>query len=158
MSDEKRLEIAFVAAVIGFIFFLIRYFSKKPTKIQRFAEKAKENGCVQTAQAVSRRVNAGTGDISDPERMHTKVFVKYSYVVNGKDYIKSVMYKKGWSTSTDYPFEITVYYDKNNPKKAYSHFEVNSASANKKANGCSAVIFGPMFILVLVYLMLDFIQ
>lgn len=49
--------------------------------------------------------------------------IKYSYQVNGKTYYKKITFQSPGTVSTNYSYTIMVYYDKNNPKKAYTKIE-----------------------------------
>ena len=158
MSEDQRLGFAFLAAVITFVLLLIRFFRLKDGKDAKFKKEAERNGCVTTATMDSRKYIAGSGDNLTTIGGRDTFIVKYKYTVDGRDYYKTINYYKEYEGVMDYPLEITVYYKKSNPEKAYSEGEIGSGKGFRKQMGCTAAIWMPLVVMVIVFNLLKYVS
>lgn len=138
MEDKIRNIIAFINfLILGYLF--IKKVIKGESWKSKLIEEGSKNNCYTEAIAID----------NDSSYLYRRtknsiVFVKYEYEVNGKKYYKKLGFKY-YGSLLDYPYKITVYYKKNNPRKAACENEL----LETKANGC-AMIFVLMMIMGIV--------
>ncbi len=88
------------------------------TRQGRFIERAKKNGCVTKARVVKHTLIHGDPDSKSSINRDTRVHVTYEYRVNGVDYRKKQTFSSFSSSIPEYPYQMDIYYDPQNPKKA----------------------------------------
>lgn len=84
---------------------------------KNFIEKAKKKDCVVEARYVKRSILAGRNDCGASDQFD-RAAVTYEYFVKGKRYTKKYLYNSEGSSVVNYPTRLTLYYKKNNPRKA----------------------------------------
>lgn len=141
MTEEMKALICclfgFIIAITGIVITIVRAASGKSKK-EKFIENAKQNGCFTKAKAVFNKHHFGNDGHNSAAYGKDREIVVYEYTVNGKKYTKKIIYEHS-GTSSDYPYEITVYYNPKNPKKIVREGEVTK---NSKAQvGCFTTIF-----------------
>ena len=140
--ENNNILIGLGLGLLASIFILIKYFVLKTDKVQRHVNKAKKNGCVVEANYKSDRVlTYRDWSAKSSNRIYDNYLVTYEYIVNGKKYVKKLVYED------KFPNSITVYYDKSNPKKAYAASE--NASNNRVQKGCTQAILAPVIVTIL---------
>lgn len=117
------------------------------SKQDKFVEKAKRSGCVATGVSVDTEYLPGDINGKNLAERSPMVRVKYEYRVDGVAYHKYMNFQKPGHSLIDYPEQVTVYYDRNNPRKTISPEEFSAA--NRKQSGCLGAV-GIWFVLMLI--------
>ena len=126
-----------IPSLLGFILFIrgyTRLFLRTKSSKEKFIEMAKSQGCYTEATYVSRRIRYANRYANATSNRNDRYTVKYEYKVNGKIYYKKVLFQSEGSISCGYPLNIVVYFDKNNPRKAYCKEELDYGT--HKSLGC----------------------
>lgn len=148
MTDDMKLNIAFIIGGCLFIVLFIFVFFKGYTKSGRLMKKAKENGCVATGTMIkhSYRQNGHQGK-------YPSEIVTYEYEVDGKKYRRKVEFVS-YGVVVDYPLELTIYYDKYNPSRARADVETKPELQHQ--TGCYIAIFVLIITIIVIYNLLKF--
>lgn len=117
------------------------------SKHDRFVEKAKRNGCVTTGVCVDTEYLLGDRAAKSMEERSPAIEVKYQYQVDDVTYHKRLQFQNPGSRWIDYPDTITIYYDKNNPKRVVTPAEFSSYA--RKQSGCLGAV-GIWFALMMI--------
>ena len=136
MTQEMAIGIALGVAAAVYVISLIC----APKLIHlswrvKFREKAKANGCVTTGYFEKRRKSYTIEERNGVEDYHYTVTIKYKYTVGGKDYYTKVKYTHEDQNKDPYlddPMQVTVYYDKTNPKKGYAESKLSDSAARSE--------------------------
>lgn len=135
MTQEQAIAIAMGVAAVVFIIAII--VNVKLTHLSwriRFREKAKAHGCVTTGYFDKRRQRYSVEEINGNDYYHYTVTIRYKYTVDGAEYYTKVKYShpnENKDAYLDDPMQVTVYYDKQNPKKAYAASKVSDSAARQ---------------------------
>lgn len=81
--------------------------------------------------------------------------IKYKYTVNGKDYFKKITFQSLGKVTIDYPTEVAIYYDSNNPGKSVSELEISRV--NKLRSGCLGTVGKAILTLAVVFYVLKIV-
>lgn len=137
MTDEL---IAGISLVIGFLVAVpcYRWSRHKKSKKRLFIEKAQKAGNCVVGEYASSRVLPGDLSSSNPRHRESSEIVKYKYTVGGIDYYKSLRFQTKGVIGTDYPYRVNVYYDPNNPRKAFCLEEADPSQQIQ--SGCLTTI------------------
>ena len=121
-EDLKALITVGVSLIVAIIYSI--YFFKVGSSKKRLIEKAKKRGNVVKATCIkTKRVYSYASPDDDPNR-YEDLKVIYEYTVKGKKYRKKLYYSND-GVSINFPYEITLYYDALNPRRAYCQGELN---------------------------------
>lgn len=104
----------------------------------RFIDKAKQNGCVTTGVCVDTEYLPGDINGDNLTERSAMMKVKYEYRVDGMKYYKYLRFQDIGCDLLDYPEQITIFYDKRNPRKTLSRMEFSASS--RKQSGCLGAI------------------
>lgn len=136
MSESFRIAIASICGFIVFLYLLITRVIQNKNKKTKLIELAKQNNCIVKGRCVETKRIQGTNNFDDPIHIREESMkVKYEYIVNNIKYYKKIKFQSIGSTSAKYPYEITIYYNKNNPKKCVSNHD-----SNTRGTGCLLTI------------------
>ena len=102
-----------------------RWLKKRGSKKYRFIEHAKSIGAFTEGKTVDTKFYGGIRDSDNRNVRNDSLVVKYEYIVNGKSYYKKMEFQSPGLVSIEYPSNVIVYYDVNNPKKAVCKEELN---------------------------------
>lgn len=139
MNDDVRVKVALVCGALSAIYLFIRLVVvRKNTRTTRLKEKAERDGTIVTATAIKKFYRE-----NDDETRTVGTHVIYEYVVDGKKYRRKLYF-----ADDDYPLDITIYYDKSNPRKAIDGGDVSTEG--QVANGCATTLIVPIIITILV--------
>ena len=150
MSENLRFAIAIISGFASFIFLFIFMYLKGNNKNYRLKIKAEKNKCVVTAKAIKHKYRRFTG----PEGKYRGEVVSYEYLVNDKQYIRKIRFRDN-GIIIDYPEEITIYYNSNNPAKSIADIEISKEK--RKQTGCYFCVVVPIVIVVLIFNLLKLI-
>ncbi len=115
--NYPMVAIAVISFIFCYIFFCI--LQKGPSSFnQRFIKKCRKDGTYTQGYAVSSQFIRGDDESSSHTRRSHKRRVKYEYEVDGNIYHKTLTFSSGGHVSVRYPSTITIFYKKNNPKRA----------------------------------------
>ncbi len=117
MSDEFFAAIALVVGILVAIP-TYRWARNKKSKNRVFLEKAQRAGCRTVGRYESFKVLVGNRESNDARFRYDSVQVKYKYTVSGIDYYKTMIFQNQGQVGTDFPDEVEVYYDPQNPRKS----------------------------------------
>lgn len=153
MTENARMLVAILCGVAVIAFYIINALIRGNSKGKKFVEKAQKNGCVTTGKEIKHTYRGGMfgGDATEARSIET---VTYSYLVNGKEYRKKVVYS-GMSADIDYPTTVQIYYNKNNPSIAFTAEETSKEKQGQV--GCYISIILSVLIIVAVYNLLKLI-
>lgn len=151
MTDNFKLGIAIVFGLIVFIYLFITKVLNNKNRINKFIEKCELEGTKTEATCVSTKLVLGNDESGNSYFKNDRYKVKYFYQVNGKTYYKKITFQSPGTVSTNYPYTIMVYYDKNNPKKAYTKIE------GKRSGGCFFSVAVSLIIILVIYNLLKLI-
>lgn len=137
----EELIVVFSLIVAGIVCrkYYVNCVKNGKSRKQKFIEKAKINGNFTSGKFVDVKIILADRDSSNPRMRSESRKVKYSYVVNGVEYFKYMTFQNVGRVSVDYPFDVTVYYNPNNPKNAVCPEEATNAIHMQ--NGCLVTIF-----------------
>lgn len=133
------LAVTMLGVLIGIILSIVLY--KRKTLNERFVEKCRREGCSTRAEAVKTRTFYEHAS-HEARNRSSKYFVTYEYIVNGRTYRKTSL-EQANNGHGNYDHYRTIYYSKNNPKKA------RFAKQKSPAGGC---LTGFMFAVVVMIL------
>ena len=137
MGDELIALVALIAG--GFVAVsTYRRVRHGKSRKRKFIDKAKIAGNCVIGQYESSTVLLGDVDSDNWRHRKSSLRVKYKYVVNGKSYYKKLTFQSLGRAGTDFPNEVEVYYDANNPKKAVCPEE--APSEERIQTGCLSAI------------------
>ncbi len=146
--DCKTLS-AVTVGVIILVRGYMRLFKKDKGYRHKFISKAEKEGCFRSAKCIKTTIRGNSFDSSKSQFIRNKAyFVTYEYEVDGQRYHKTLEYQDIGSVSCRYPVEVTVYFDKKNPKKAYCRNEVDAGT--RKNMGCLWSILSAVFVMWLI--------
>lgn len=114
-----------VAGIVGFFAYKRRVGGAN--RRHRFIENAKRTGCYTVGECVDSKLQFGNPDSSSLHMRSNSLKVKYKYQVDGISYYKSMTFQDPGKVCIDFPISVTVYYDRNNPKKAICPEEATKA-------------------------------
>src|SRR5665647_1550504 len=119
MSDDTRVVIAILCGAILSIFLFIFVFIKGRTRGNSVKERAIKDGTITKAKAVKNTHRRHTG----PDGRYRSETVVYEYAVAACTYRKKLtFYNIG--VFVGYPESVDIYYNRKNPRKAYSSAEL----------------------------------
>lgn len=151
MSENMVLMIGGLVGAIVFLYCLVFVVIKGKSRNQKFIEKAKERGCVTTAQFKDSKVVRG-----DPAERGSlgmdQYTIIYQYFVNGIEY-KKVMKYVTVEIAPHYPTEIEIYYDASNPKRSVTPSE--ATIADQRSHGCLITFLATLFAMGIVFNILE---
>lgn len=150
MTDDLRITIALVCGALLFVFLFVSVFLKGKTKGNRLMNNAKKNGCSTVGRAVKNDYRRFTG----PEGRYRSEIVTYEYFVEGKRFEKKITFSDP-GVVINYPNQVEIFYDKNNPAKAYADVELTKNK--QKQTGCYIAIVIPIIAIILIYNLLKLI-
>ena len=128
--------------------------SRKTGK-QRFIEKAKAAGNCTRGEYEDSEVSLGVADSNNSHFRNDTLIVKYRYTVDGLVYHKALPFQSPGRASIDFPSSVEVYYDPQNPKKAFCPEE--ATQAHQRRSGCLLSIGGTFIFLFLSFHLLRLI-
>lgn len=152
MSEDAAIMIAMIIGIAVFAYNFVFTFLRGTSKNQRFIEKAKELGNYTEGKHVKTKIYSG--DLtSDNLQQRSDVYeVTYEYVVYGKVFQKTMCFQNPGVVGGDYPYEVIIYYDSRNPKKAVCPQEATRAEQQK--NGCLITIAVTILSILIIYRLL----
>lgn len=119
-------------------------------KSDKLLAEAKKNGWVTTGYEAGSKFIQGGREYTGPARKH-RLKVTYVYQIHGVKYKKKITYSDdpcGYTGPTGYTSKLTLYYNPQNPKKAYTAEELSKE--RKMGNGCLMTMIAP-FILTAIF-------
>ncbi len=149
MDEYMRAKIALGIFMIFLVKGYADLFRTKKSKKEIFMDRAKERGDFVEAVKCKSWIKPGDRNSNKQSRRTPTYIVTYEYFVGGERYTKTLHFQSPGMAGCDYPGKITVYYDRNNPKKAYSKNDINETV--KKNAGCFGTIlkgFIAMFLVI----------
>ena len=112
--SDTALVIILLGVIVGIIISILIY--KTKTLNERFVEKCRKCGTSTRAEAVKTRTfYKDRGD--NARDGFAKFIITWEYTVNGKIYKKTTLEQSNDGRG-GHEFYRTIYYDKNNPRKA----------------------------------------
>lgn len=139
--SDTALVFILLGVVVGIIISIVIYRTK--TLNERFVEKCRKYGTSTRAEAIKTR--SFYKDRGDNARDgFAKFIMTWEYTVNGKTYKKTTLEQSN-NGRGGCEFYRTIYYDKNNPRKA------QFAKTKTPAFGC---LTGFIFVVVVMFLAL----
>lgn len=122
-----------IGAVVGILVFITgAVCSTKLTHLSRrikFRESAKAQGHIARGVCHKRRQSYSVSESpSGTETYRYVVTIKYKYTVDGMEYFKKVKYRHESFQENDHfddPLNINIFYDGNDPKRAYAESELS---------------------------------
>lgn len=109
-----------IVAVVSFIFCYVFFciLQKGPKSFnQRFIAKCRKENSYTQGYAVSSTFIRGDDESSSHMRRADKRKVRYEYTVDGQRFYKTFTFSDGGRAGVKYPQNITIFYNKNNPRK-----------------------------------------
>ena len=150
MNSDMRITIAFICGAIVFAWLFFFVFIKGKTRGNRLMAKAKQSGCITTGTAIKNDYREFTG----PDGRYGSEIVTYEYFVDGKRFKKKITYTDT-GIVINYPDQVEIFYDKNNPSKSYADVELGHNE--QKQTGCYTSIVIPIIVIILIYNLLKLI-
>lgn len=135
MTENTIITIAVCCGILVFIYLFMKKIIKGESWKTNLIEKASKNNCFTQATCIDRKLHLGNDDSGNGTFKNDRMKVKYEYQVNGRKYYKKLNFQSPGCVSVNYPYTITVYYKKNNPKKAVCKNEIQQT----KETGCLIV-------------------
>lgn len=133
-----------IVLVIGFIMIIATYYKfvikGVKTSSIRIYEKAEKNNWITTGTAISQSY------YMERDNNPQKYRVKYEYFVDGKKYFKTYTFEEE-ARGPVYPDQVTLYYDKKNPRKAYMKGTKHYLELKQRSVGCLMCIVIPAVLL-----------
>lgn len=151
MTDKFRLGIAIVCGLSIFIYLFITRILKGKNRISKFIEKCEQEGTYTEATCEKVKRIIGNDESGNANFKNDRYKVKYAYQVNGKTYYKTITFQNPGMVSSNYPYTVKIYYNKTNPKKAYTTIE------SKQGDGCLFSIVLTIMTIVVIYNLLRLI-
>ena len=148
MDKDIRITIAFICGAIVFAWLFFFVFIKGKTRGNRLMAKAKQSGCITTGTVIKNDYREFTG----PEGRYRSEIVTYEYFVDGKRFKKKITYTDT-GIVINYPNQVEIFYDKNNPSKSFADVELGQNK--QKQTGCYISI--PIIVIILIYNLLKLI-
>jgi hypothetical protein len=153
VREEIITTIALViAAIMGYLTYKKRMGGM--TKNQKFIANAKQAGNYTIGQYDDSVLQFGNRESTNLYRRSDRMKVRYKYRVKGVDYYKTLFFQDPGKISIDYPYNITVYYDPQNPKKAVCPEE--ATKKQQLESGCLASMGITLLTLFVVFHVLKF--
>lgn len=148
MSDNLKFGIAFLIGFLLAVFLFVKLCIKGRTNGNKLKEKAEREGTITTAKAIKHlhRRDDGSGQYQSET-------VVYEYIVEGHTYRKKLVFRD--VGRVDYATEITIYYNKSNPKNSIAFNEINGGQEFQ--SGCLTSIVVPIIVIAVVYWLLRII-
>ena len=150
MDKDIRITIAFICGAIVFAWLFFFVFIKGKTRGNRLIAKAKQSGCITTGTVIKNDYREFTG----PEGRYRSEIVTYEYFVDGKRLKKKTTYTDT-GIVINYPNQVEIFYDKNNPSKSFADVELGQNK--QKQTGCYISIVIPIIVIILIYNLLKLI-
>lgn len=148
MEDYIIMGISLVVTSVV-SFFAYKKLKNTPTRKQKFIEKSRQVGCCTTGYYESSKVILGVKESGNIKYREDKLKVKYKYIVNGIPYYKFITFQSTGRVGTDFPVDVKIYYDSNNPKKAICPQEATKAMQVR--HGCMTTIVITVITLAIVF-------
>lgn len=143
MSQDMILLISLLAGIVVCAFELRFLVFKGRSRNQRVVEKRKAKGCVTIGKMKDFKAVYGNGEDKGKEIGKDLYYVTYTYMVQGKTYKRTLCFE-----SNDFPVEVTIYYDPNNPKKSLAANE--ATRAEQIQHGCLITVVSTILVIGIV--------
>jgi len=149
--EYERKDLYFGLACIACMAFMGLYvflIYPKHNRKRRLLERATREGNVVIATVKDVRIVWGSHETGNDVNDNTQEHVKYTYTIDGKTYIKRLIFHSNSLYDGRVPQQVKLYYDPKNPRKAYSESELTQKPGTI---GCFVCVLVPIIFFYIIF-------